>query len=77
MNNEMNYWVNRKAIIVQGVTYYPMNLVNYSQCESIFDIIDNINPMEYAPYYKKFIIKTKDNKYFEVEQDDLNNIGQF
>lgn len=77
MSNEMNYWVNRKAIIVQGVTYYPMNLVDYSQCENIFDIIDNINPTEYAPYYKKFIIKTKDNKYFEVEQDDLNNIGQF
>lgn len=73
----MNYWENRQSIEVKGETYFPMSIEVYSKCDGIFGIIDNIKPMEYAPYYKKFVVKTKDNRYFEVEKDDLNNVCEF
>lgn len=74
MKSSYNYWETREIIEVNGDWYVAMPLNVYSKCTSIYDVIENIKPMEYAPYHTKLIIKTKNNKYFVVEPYDLNNI---
>lgn len=69
-------WESRMVINIQGQTYRPMDIVRYNRCYSIFDIICHLEPMEYAPYFDKYIIKTKDNKYKALYKNDFNNIWE-
>lgn len=72
---EQSQWSNRESIRVQGEDYKPMNLNKYNECYDIFDIIDKIQSMEYAPYKDKYLLKKRD-KYRMCEKNNFNNITE-
>lgn len=70
-----NYWENRETINVDGEYFKPMEMKRYNECYEIFDIVDRIASMEYAPYYDKFIL-CKGNKIKMCEKSDLTNVTE-
>lgn len=64
---------NQLPIQIEGVMYKPMHPQVYSQCYDAFDIMKSLKPMEYAPYYDKYIYKLNDNTCRATYQEDVTN----
>ena len=62
-----------KSIIIDNITYYPINNKIYNNCYDAFDICQNLKPNQYAIYYDKYIYKLNDNSCKATYRNDLSN----
>lgn len=62
-------------ITINGINYQPMSEEKYRKCSNAFDIINNLQENEYAPYYDRYIFKNC-GKFYGVYVDDLTNYSE-